>query len=31
VRPALARLYESLSEEQKKKADVLITGMGCMM
>jgi len=30
-RPALARLYEALSEEQKKKADALLTGMGCMM
>ncbi len=31
LKPALAGLYSSLSEEQKKKADELLTGMGCMM
>ena len=31
VRPALAKLYEALSTEQKKKADDILTGMGCMM
>ena len=31
VQPALAKLYESLSADQKKKADDLLTGMGCMM
>lgn len=30
LRPALAALYETLSGEQKKKADLLLTGMGCM-
>jgi hypothetical protein len=31
VKPALATLYAALSDEQKKKADALLTGMGCMM
>ena len=31
VKPALAGLYAALSDEQKKKADELLTGMGCMM
>jgi hypothetical protein len=31
VKPALAVLYAALSEDQKKKADDLLTGMGCMM
>jgi LTXXQ motif family protein len=31
VKPTLAKLYEALSVEQKKKADEILTGMGCMM
>lgn len=31
IRPALAALYSSFSEDQKKKADQLLIGMGCMM
>jgi hypothetical protein len=31
IKPALAKLYAALSDEQKKKADELLTGMGCMM
>lgn len=31
VKPALDRLYGTLSDEQKKKADEVLTGMGCMM
>ncbi len=31
VKPALAALYATLSDDQKKKADDLLTGMGCMM
>lgn len=31
VKPELAALYTALSAEQKKKADQLLTGMGCMM
>jgi hypothetical protein len=31
VKPALAKLYDALSAEQKKKADAILTGMGCMM
>jgi predicted lipid-binding transport protein (Tim44 family) len=31
LKPALAALYASLSDEQKKKADELLTGIGCMM
>ncbi len=31
MRPALADLYAALSDTQKKTADQLLTGMGCMM
>ena len=31
LKPALGNLYSTLSEDQKKKADELLTGMGCMM
>ncbi|MBX9591256.1 MAG: Spy/CpxP family protein refolding chaperone [Hyphomonadaceae bacterium] len=31
VKPALGTLYSALSEDQKKKADQLLTGVGCMM
>jgi hypothetical protein len=31
IKPALAALYATLSDDQKKKADDLMTGMGCMM
>jgi hypothetical protein len=31
VKPALANLYAALTDEQKRKADELLTGMGCMM
>jgi len=31
LKPPLANLYTALSDEQKKKADELLTGMGCMM
>jgi len=31
VKPALGVLYSALSDDQKKKADQLLTGMGCMM
>jgi hypothetical protein len=31
VKPALATLYAALTDEQKKKADELLTGVGCMM
>jgi hypothetical protein len=31
LKPAVSALYAALSEEQKKKADELLTGMGCMM
>lgn len=31
VKPALAALYATLSEDQKKSAEGLLTGMGCMM
>ena len=31
VKPALEKLYGALSAEQKKKADEVLTGMGCMM
>jgi hypothetical protein len=31
IKPALAALYDALSDDQKKKADQLLTGMGCMM
>jgi LTXXQ motif family protein len=31
IKPALSKLYDALSSDQKKKADELLTGMGCMM
>jgi hypothetical protein len=31
VKPALANLFAALSEDQQKKADELLTEMGCMM
>jgi hypothetical protein len=31
VKPALANLYATLSDNQKKKADEILTGIGCMM
>ena len=31
IKPALAALYDSLSTEQKGKADQILTEMGCMM
>jgi len=31
VKPALDKLYGALTVEQKKKADQILTGMGCMM
>lgn len=31
VKPALAALYAALGDEQKRKADALLTGIGCMM
>ena len=31
IKPALTKLYAVLSDEQKKKADQVLTGMGCMM
>ena len=31
IKPALAKLYAALSAEQKKKADEVLTGVGCMM
>lgn len=31
VKPALDKLYTVLNDEQKKKADAVLTGMGCMM
>jgi len=31
VKPALAALYATLSKEQKRSAESLLTGMGCMM
>jgi hypothetical protein len=31
VKPVLGNLYSALSADQKKKADELLTGMGCMM
>lgn len=31
VKPALAALYAALSDDQKKKADQILTGIGCMM
>lgn len=31
IKPALTKLYAALSSEQKKKADEVLTGVGCMM
>jgi hypothetical protein len=31
VKPPLGALYGALSDDQKKRADELLTGMGCMM
>lgn len=31
IKPVLAKLYAALSDDQKKKADELLTGIGCMM
>jgi hypothetical protein len=31
IKPALTALYGALSAEQRKKADEIISGMGCMM
>jgi hypothetical protein len=31
LKPMLTSLYDALSDDQKKKADQLLTGMGCMM
>jgi hypothetical protein len=31
MKPALANLYSALNDDQKKKADELLTGIGCMM
>ena len=31
IRPALANLYAALTEDQKKKADELLTSMACMI
>jgi hypothetical protein len=31
IKPTLSKLYAALSAEQKKKADDLLTGIGCMM
>jgi hypothetical protein len=31
IKPKLTALYDALSDEQKKKADQILTGMGCMM
>lgn len=31
IRPALADLYAALTADQKKKADEILTGVGCMM
>ena len=31
MKPALAALYGALSDDQKKKANEVLTGMGCMM
>ena len=31
VKPALTDLYAALDEQQKKKANTILTGMGCMM
>ena len=31
IKPALAALYTALAPDQKKRADELLTSMGCMM
>jgi hypothetical protein len=31
IKPTLAALYSALNADQKKKADQILTGMGCMM
>jgi hypothetical protein len=31
IKPALSALYDALSDDQKRTADDLLTGMGCMM
>ncbi len=31
IKPALEKLYSGLTDDQKKKADEILTGMGCMM
>jgi hypothetical protein len=31
IKPALTKLYDALSAEQRKKADEILSGMGCMM
>ena len=31
IKPTLAALYTALNADQKKKADQILTGMGCMM
>ena len=31
VKPALGALYQTLSDDQRKKADQVLTSMGCMM
>ena len=31
IKPALATFYNALSDDQKKKADQLLVGMGCVM
>ena len=31
VKPALTDLYAALDDTQKKKANTILTGMGCMM
>ena len=31
IKPRLEQLYSTLNDDQKKKADQLLTGMGCMM
>jgi hypothetical protein len=31
VKPTLVKLYEELTPEQKRKADEILTAMGCMM
>jgi len=31
IKPALSNLYAALNADQKKKANELLTGVGCMM